>query len=74
MEAKHLKSKVCERRECSHAKSVILWDFLWGDYGTAIDKEDKYALVAGGSFNYLLILFREKSISLEVTSDYLKIA
>ncbi|MFT7396113.1 MAG: apolipoprotein D and lipocalin family protein, partial [Flavobacterium sp.] len=40
----------------------------------AIDKEYKYALVAGGSFNYLLILFREKSISLEVTSDYLKIA
>jgi apolipoprotein D and lipocalin family protein len=70
MEAKHRKSKVCGR-ECSHAKSVILWAF-YGDNVVAIDKEYKYALVAGG--NYLWILSREKSIPLEVTSDYLKIA
>jgi apolipoprotein D and lipocalin family protein len=45
---------------------------LWG-YNVN-DKEYKYALVAGGSLNYLWILSREKSIPLEVTSDYLKIA
>jgi apolipoprotein D and lipocalin family protein len=44
-----------------------------GEYNVvAIDKEYKYALVAGGN-NYLWILSREKSIP-EVTSDYLKIA
>jgi hypothetical protein len=47
MEAKHRKSKVCWRGECSHAKSVILWAF-YGGY-VAIDKEYKYALVAGGA-------------------------
>jgi apolipoprotein D and lipocalin family protein len=47
---------------------------LWGYNVVAIDKEYKYALVAGGSLNYLWILSREKSIPLEVTSDYLKIA
>jgi apolipoprotein D and lipocalin family protein len=41
---------------------------LWGYNVVAIDKEYKYALVAGG-INYLWILSREKSIPLEVTSD-----
>jgi apolipoprotein D and lipocalin family protein len=45
---------------------------LWG-YNVAIDKEYKYALVAGGALT-IWILSREKSIPLEVTSDYLKIA
>jgi apolipoprotein D and lipocalin family protein len=46
---------------------------LWGYNVVAIDKEYKYALVAGGSltiYGYCLV----KSQPLEVTSDYLKIA
>jgi apolipoprotein D and lipocalin family protein len=53
---------------------VSFFGLLWGYNVVAIDKEYKYALVAGGSLNYLWILSREKSIPLEVTSDYLKIA
>jgi apolipoprotein D and lipocalin family protein len=45
---------------------------LWGYNVVAIDK-DKYALVAGGALT-IYGLSREKSIPLEVTSDYLKIA
>jgi lipocalin len=56
MEAKHRKSKVCWRGECSHAKSVILWAFLWGYNVVAIDKEYKYALVAGGSLIFMDIV------------------
>lgn len=48
---------------------------FYGGYNViAIDKEYKYALVAGGSLKYLWILSREKSIPLEVSSNYLKIA
>jgi apolipoprotein D and lipocalin family protein len=60
--AKQRKTKFCGRGECSHAKSVILWAFYGGYNVVAIDKEYKYALVAGGSLNYLWILSREKSI------------
>jgi hypothetical protein len=48
------------RGECSHAKSVILWAFLWGIM-LFIDKEYKYALVAGGAltiYGYCLSQFR----------------
>jgi lipocalin len=45
------------RGECSHAKSVILGPF-WGYNVVAIDKEYKYALVAGGAltiYGYCLV-------------------
>jgi apolipoprotein D and lipocalin family protein len=54
---------------------VSLFAPFYGGYNVvAIDKEYKYALVAGRSLNYFWILSREKSIPLEVTLDYLKIA
>jgi apolipoprotein D and lipocalin family protein len=40
----------------------------------ALDKEHKYALVAGKNLNYLWILSRETTIPEEIKSSYLKIA
>ncbi|MEW6548931.1 MAG: lipocalin family protein [Spirochaetota bacterium] len=40
----------------------------------ALDKEYRYALVAGGSLDYLWILSREKSIPEEVRRNYLAVA
>jgi lipocalin len=56
MEAKHRKSKVCGRGECSHVS--FFGPFLWGYNVVAIDKEYKYALVAGGAltiYGYCLV-------------------
>jgi lipocalin len=72
MEAKHRKSKVCGRGEC-HAKSVILWAFM-GYNVVAIDKEYKYALVAGGAltiYGYCLVKSPEAtSTTLENSRRY----
>jgi len=40
----------------------------------AIDNDYKYALVSGGSLEYLWILSREKSIPENIKTEYLKIA
>jgi len=40
----------------------------------ALDKDYKYALVAGSSLKYLWILSRESTIPFEVKEEYLKIA
>jgi apolipoprotein D and lipocalin family protein len=48
MEAKHRKSKVCGRGNVAMLKVSFFGPLLWG-YNVAIDKEYKYALVAGGA-------------------------
>ena len=46
---------------------------FYGGYNViALDKDYKYALIAGGDLGYLWILSREKSIPEEIKSDYLK--
>lgn len=48
---------------------------FYGGYNViALDPEYKYALVSGGSLNYLWILSREKSIPNSVKEEYLRIA
>jgi apolipoprotein D and lipocalin family protein len=68
------KAKFVGEENVAMLKVSFFGPFYGGYNVVAIDKEYKYALVAGGSLNYLWILSREKSIPLEVTSDYLKIA
>jgi lipocalin len=57
MEAKHRKSKVCGEENVAMLKCHSL-GLLWGYNVVAIDKEYKYALVAGGAltiYGYCLV-------------------
>lgn len=57
------------------ALKVSFWGPFYGGYNViALDKEYKYALIAGKSLNYLWILSREKTIPEDIKTKYLKIA
>jgi apolipoprotein D and lipocalin family protein len=68
------KAKFVRGENVAMLKVSFFGPFYGGYNVIAIDKEYKYALVSGGSLNYLWILSREKSIPLEVASAYLKMA
>ena len=54
---------------------VSFWGPFYSGYNViALDKDYKYALVAGDSHKYLWMLSREKTIPIAVINDYLKVA
>ncbi len=68
------KAKFAESDTVAMLKVSFFGPFYAGYNVIAIDKDYKYSLVAGSSFDYLWILSREKTIPESVKSDYLKIA
>ena len=68
------KAKFAEEENKAMLKVSFFGPFYAGYNVIAIDADYKYALVAGGSLDYLWILSRETSIPEEVKTNYLKIA
>ena len=55
-------------------KVSFFGSFFVGYNVVKIDKDYKYALIAGNNFDYLWILSREKTIPTDVKADYVKAA
>lgn len=68
------KAKFVGDENVAMLKVSFFGPFYAGYNVIAIDKDYKYALVAGESLKYLWILSREKSVPLEISADYLKVA
>lgn len=70
----HGKGKFVGAKHIGMLKVSFFGPFYSGYNILAIDKEYKYALIAGKNLNYLWILTREKKIPMEVKKEYLSIA
>ena len=68
------KAKFVEDPSVARLKVSFFGPFYGGYNVIALDEEYKYALIAGGSRDYLWILSRETSIPETVKADYLSIA
>ena len=68
------KAKFTGNDNVAKLKVSFFGPFYAGYNVIAIDKDYKYALVAGQSLKYLWILSREKTIPLKVKENYLQIA
>ncbi len=68
------KAKFAGLKEEAKLKVSFFGPFYAGYNVVAIDKNYKYALVAGSNLNYLWILSREKSIPADIKKNYLEIA
>lgn len=68
------KAKFARNENEGMLRVSFLGPFYAGYNVIAIDKEYKYALVAGDNYNYLWILSREKTIPEVVKQSYLAIA
>lgn len=68
------KAKFVENDSVAKLKVSFFGPFYGGYNVIALDDEYKYALIAGGSLDYLWILARAKSIPEDVKRDYLIIA
>ena len=68
------KAKFAGNDNVAMLKVSFFGPFYSGYNVIAIDKDYKYALIAGKSFKYLWILSREKSIPEKIKSNYLKLA
>lgn len=68
------KAKFAGNDNVAKLKVSFFGPFYAGYNVIAIDKDYKYALVAGQSLKYLWILSREKTIPLKVKENYLQIA
>lgn len=68
------KAKFAGADNVAMLKVSFFGPFYAGYNVIALDKDYKYALVAGDSYKYLWILSREKTIPEDVKSNYLKIA
>ncbi|AWG22340.1 lipocalin [Flavobacterium faecale] len=68
------KAKFVGNENVAMLKVSFFGPFYAGYNVIAIDEDYKYALIAGDSLDNLWILSREKSIPLEITSEYMKIA
>ena len=66
------KAKFVGKEDVAMLKVSFFGPFYGGYNVIALDKDYKYALIAGGDLGYLWILSREKSIPEEIKSDYLK--
>ncbi|WP_413998173.1 lipocalin family protein [Flavobacterium sp. W1B] len=63
------------RNDSTAMLKVSFFGPFYGGYNVlAIDEDYKYALIAGGSLNYLWILSRETSIPEDIKTKYLAIA
>ena len=68
------KAKFVSDEATGQLKVSFFGPFYSGYNIIAIDKEYKYALVAGHNLNYLWLLSREKTMPENITSEYLFIA
>jgi len=68
------KAKFIETRDVARLKVSFFGPFYASYNVIALDKDYKYALVAGKTTSYLWILARETSIPDNIKKDYLKIA
>jgi apolipoprotein D and lipocalin family protein len=68
------KAKFVDSPTVARLKVSFFGPFYSGYNVIALDKDYKYALVAGNNLSYLWILCREKTIPDNVKRDYLKIA
>ena len=68
------KAKFAGAEDVAMLKVSFFGPFYAGYNVIALDKEYKYALVAGDSLKYLWILSREKTIPEDIKAEYLKIA
>lgn len=68
------KAKFAGKDNIAMLKVSFFGPFYAGYNVIALDKEYKYALVAGQSLEYLWILSRETTLPTEVKENYLKIA
>lgn len=68
------KAKFAGKSNVARLKVSFFGPFYAGYNVIALDKEYKYALVAGNNLKYLWILSREQMIPENVKQDYLKIA
>lgn len=68
------KAKFVDNPTVARLKVSFFGPFYSGYNVIALDKDYKYALVAGNNLSYLWILCREKTVPDNVKQDYLKIA
>lgn len=68
------KAKFVGDEDVAMLKVSFFGPFYGGYNVVAIDEEYKYALIAGGSLDYLWILSRETSIPSDIRSNYIKVA
>lgn len=68
------KAKFLSSEDVAMLKVSFFGPFYGGYNVVAIDDEYKYALVAGGSLDYLWILSRETSIPETIRTEYLSVA
>ena len=68
------KAKFVGKSDVAMLKVSFFGPFYAGYNVIALDKDYKYALVAGRNLDYLWILSRETTIPQDVKNDYLKIA
>lgn len=68
------KAKFAGTEDVAMLKVSFFGPFYAGYNVIALDKDYKYALVAGDSLKYLWILSREKTIPEDIKAEYLKIA
>jgi len=68
------KAKFVGNDEVAMLKVSFFGPFYSGYNVIALDKDYKYALIAGKNLNYLWILSRETTISESIKNQYLKIA
>lgn len=68
------KAKFVEKDDVAMLKVSFFGPFYGGYNVIALDKDYKYALIAGNSLEYLWILSREKTMPEDIKTEYLKIA
>ena len=68
------KAKFVGKDDVAMLKVSFFGPFYGGYNVIALDKDYKYALIAGNSLEYLWILSREKTMPEDIKTEYLKIA
>ena len=68
------KAKFVGKDDVAMLKVSFFGPFYGGYNVIALDKDYKYALIAGNSLDYLWILSREKTLPENIKTEYLKIA
>lgn len=66
------KAKFVGKEDVAMLKVSFFGPFYGGYNVIALDKDYKYALIAGGDLGYLWILSREKTLPEAIKADYLK--